>query len=142
MPEPETNAPVPPPQDNPEVEHEYSDINVRAVILFGAGLLIAGVVIHVVLWWVHQSLGSRDAAAPPPTAAERPRLPRDVGAIPEPRLQLDEAADLERQRNAENAHLDSYGWIDEKKGIVHIPITQAMERLTRPGALPARVREK
>jgi hypothetical protein len=140
----EPHAPVPEHHDNPEVEHEYSDINVRAVILFGVGMLIAAVVIHVALWWLHEYFQGRegDGRPPSPVAELRPRLPHDVAAIPEPRLQLDEAADLERRRQRELAHLDTYGWIDEKNGVVHIPITRAMELLTRPGALPARAQEK
>ena len=42
-------------------------------------------------------------------------------------------------RAAENKILHSYGWIDEKKGVVRIPIERAME-LTAQRGLPVRKR--
>lgn len=33
-------------------------------------------------------------------------------------------------------HLETYGWIDRKAGVVRIPIDQAMKRLAQPGGTP------
>ena len=38
------------PHNNPEVVHEESDVNVRAILGFGAALFAVGVVIHLLLW--------------------------------------------------------------------------------------------
>jgi len=38
------------PRDNPAVEHEESDVNVRAILGFGAGLLAVGIVIQLLMW--------------------------------------------------------------------------------------------
>jgi hypothetical protein len=48
---------------------------------------------------------------------------------PEPRLQTDPSQDLARMRHAEDARLQSYGWIDRQTGAVHIPIARAMDLL-------------
>lgn len=52
---------------------------------------------------------------------------------PGPRLQTDEAADLRRFRAEEDKRLNSYYWIDKQKGIAHIPIGEAMQKLARSG---------
>ncbi|MBV9523771.1 MAG: hypothetical protein JO010_13305 [Alphaproteobacteria bacterium] len=52
---------------------------------------------------------------------------------PAPRLQIDEQADLGPYRREEEAKLGSYGWVDRAKGIVRIPIEEAMARLARDG---------
>lgn len=49
---------------------------------------------------------------------------------PAPRLQPNPALDYQTFRTAQEAELDSYGWIDQKKGIVHIPIENAMKILS------------
>jgi hypothetical protein len=52
---------------------------------------------------------------------------------PGPRLQTNEAADLRRFRAEEDRRLNGYHWIDKQKGIVHIPIGEAMKKLARDG---------
>ncbi len=52
---------------------------------------------------------------------------------PGPRLQTDDAADLRRFRSGENDRLNSYYWIDKQKGVVHIPIGEAMKKLAQSG---------
>jgi hypothetical protein len=46
---------------------------------------------------------------------------------PEPRLQDHAVQDLRQMRAAEDRILSSYQWIDQKKGIVRIPIDRAMD---------------
>ncbi len=60
-----------------------------------------------------------------------PRLP------PEPRLQTQPREELQRMRADEDRVLDSYGWVDAQRGVVRIPIEQAMA-LTVEQGLPAR----
>lgn len=55
-------------------------------------------------------------------------------APPGPRLQTDAAGDLQQFRADEERRLNSYYWIDRDKGIVHIPIDQAMNNLAATGA--------
>ncbi len=122
-----------------------SDVNIRGVLIFGLGLGVLIFVVSAVLWWLHGYLASREKSARAPLpgpAAERPRLPQDLDKIPEPRLQADEALDLERQRALEEAQLRAYGWIERAAGVVQIPIERAMDLLAQPGALPARPAEK
>ena len=52
---------------------------------------------------------------------------------PGPRLQTNDAADLRRFRTEEDRRLNSYHWIDKQKGLVHIPIGEAMQKLAPSG---------
>ncbi len=52
----------------------------------------------------------------------------DTKALPpEPRLQVDEAADLKVFRDRENGVLTSYQWIDPAKTALRIPIDRAID---------------
>jgi len=121
--------------DNPEVEHEGSDVNVRAILGFGAGLIVVAVVIHFMVWLLFLYFSgaetTRDAADFPLAAGQATRVP------PEPRLQTTPREDLRELRAHEDEVLSSYGWVDKPTGVVRIPIDEAM-KLTLQRRLPAR----
>lgn len=52
---------------------------------------------------------------------------------PEPRLQLDPREDLAQFRAEEEKRLNTYYWVDKDKGLVHIPISQAMKEVAEKG---------
>jgi hypothetical protein len=52
---------------------------------------------------------------------------------PGPQLQTNPGADLKTFRAAEEKQLESYYWIDRQKGLVHIPIEEAMKKLVQTG---------
>jgi hypothetical protein len=116
------------------MEHEESDVNVRAIFAFAAGLIVSAVVIHAIVWLLFRYLGHREnvrtAARYPLAATESTRLP------PEPRLQTTPRQDLRDLRAREDAALNGYRWVDKATGVVRIPIDQAM-RLTLERGLPA-----
>jgi hypothetical protein len=56
---------------------------------------------------------------------------------PEPRLEETPAPDLKAFRDSEEKALTSYGWVDQKAGVVRIPIDRAIE-LTAQRGLPSR----
>jgi hypothetical protein len=60
-----------------------------------------------------------------------------AGRFPKPSLQIDDVYDMNQVREANRQRLSSYGYIDEKGGIVHIPIEAAMDQLVKQG-LPSR----
>jgi len=115
--------------------HEDSDINVRAILGVGAGVIVAGVVIAALVWSLFAYLSNRQALGTlsefPLAAGQQQRLP------PEPRLQTDPREDLRVLRQAEEDALKTYGWIDKNNGIVRIPIDEAM-KLTIQRGLPVR----
>ena len=120
--------------DNPDVQHETSDVNVAAILTFGGGLLAIGLVVFFIIWLLYGYFSAR----PTPTSAEQYPLAAGQSQVPpEPRLQVTPRQDLQDLRAAENKTLNSYEWVDRNAGIVRIPIEQAMKRTLERG-LPAR----
>jgi hypothetical protein len=114
------------------VRHEASDVNVPSVLGFGAGLVVSGVVISILVWGLFLYF-SEQAARRGATAAglAQQALP------PPPRLQTNPRGDLLELREAEDHVLTTYGWVDRNAGVVRIPIEQAM-KLTVQRGLPTR----
>ena len=123
------------PQENPEVRHERSDVDLRPILLFGLVMVICGVLINLLISLMFSVLAVREATRLPreyPLAAsERNHLP------PEPRLQTNPREDLRELRAGEDAVLGSYAWIDRNGGVVRIPISEAMKLAVERG-LPSR----
>jgi hypothetical protein len=117
------------------VRHEESDVNIRAIFGFGAGLAAVMVVVYLVVQLMFVYFDRREAESRPsefPIAAgHETRLP------PEPRLQTQPRTDLQELRAREEEKLRGYQWVDRQAGVVRIPIDEAM-RLTLQRGLPAR----
>jgi hypothetical protein len=125
--------------ENPETHHETSDVNIRAILGFGAGLVVVAIGIHFIVWLLFGYFTSRETQRVPPqyplAVSQGERTP------PEPRLQTTPREDLRDLRAAEDETLASYGWVDRNAGIVRIPIDEAM-RLTLERRLPTRTGQK
>lgn len=105
---------------NSEVDYERTDLSLRAIAIVALGiLLLLGVAPLIMIGVFPRARGDVD---------------RHLSiSPPEPRLQTDPAADLGAYVRREQQLLDSYGWVDRERGIAHIPIEAAMERLARTG---------
>ncbi len=120
--------------ENPNVSHEATDVNIRAIFGFGGALLVLGAVVHLTVWLLFLYL-SREAVPTtrnyPLAAGQENRLP------PEPRLQTNPREDMRALRAKEDELLNSYSWVDRRAGVVRIPIQEAI-RLTLERGLPSR----
>jgi hypothetical protein len=128
-----------PHEENPTVHHEQTDVSLGGILAFAAGLLVVGIVVHLLVWVLFRYFDAREghyqAAAEFPLATQQEsRLP------PEPRLQTNPREDLREMRAAEDETLTSYGWVDRSNGIVRIPIDEAMKLVVQRG-LPARTEQ-
>jgi hypothetical protein len=124
---------------NPDVHHEQSDVDFRAILGFGAALVAVAVAVHLIIYALFGYFTRREGVQAPPeyplAAAQGRREP------PEPRLQTDPRQDLTDLRAREDELLGSYGWVDKNAGLVRIPIDAAM-KLTLERGLPARTEPK
>jgi hypothetical protein len=122
---------------NPEVRHEESDVDIRAVLGFGGALIVVAFLINLIVFVLFRYFDSREARRVTPqyplAVAQGIRVP------PEPRLQTNPRQDLADLRAKEAETLASYGWVDRNAGIVRIPIDEAI-RLTLERGLPERQR--
>ncbi len=123
---------------NPEVQppeleraeergHEDRDVNAWAVGKFAVGLVLLCVFSLAILLGFFRMLQTRHG---PLETGVRP-IP------PQPRLETTPPVDLKAMRDAEDKILNGYGWVDQSKGIVRIPIAKAIDLLAQRG-LPAR----
>jgi hypothetical protein len=121
--------------DNPEVVHEESDVNVGAILRYGAALLLVGLIVHLFLWWLVGMYERQYARAQtqvyPMAAGQQDRLP------PEPRLQDTPQQDMSALRAKQESLLKEYGWVNKEAGIARIPIEEAMRIIVGRG-LPSR----
>jgi hypothetical protein len=96
-------------------------------------LVVMGLIVQASAAWLFESLKEREhrkyQPLAPLAAKERVFLPDGLGKIPQPRLQESEPLDLANLRKEEDSRLKSYGWVERDKGIVHIPIEEAMRLL-------------
>ncbi len=110
--------------------HETSDINVWAIGKFGVGLVAICVISIVMLLGLFKYFQSQEESATTPKIE-----PRQV--FPQPQLQQTPVLDLRAIRAEEEQVLNSYAWVDQPKGVVRIPVLQAIDILAKRG-LPSR----
>ncbi|MDQ6913858.1 MAG: hypothetical protein M3128_13395 [Verrucomicrobiota bacterium] len=113
--------------------HEPRDINVRLVTWFAVGLIVASVIIYLAVAGLYKIFEHQH---PSPDAPSRIALQPHTIA-PQPQLQTNPAVDLQQFQTAEEAKLNSYGWVDKPAGVIRIPIERAMDLIVRRG-LPTR----
>jgi hypothetical protein len=106
---------------NPKTAYEPKDS--PPSLLAGLMALVAGVTIAV---------GLILSGIYPGTLNERSEAPSRL-LPPKPRLQVNEAETMHHFDVRIENRLKSYGWIDRRHGIVHIPIKEAMQRAAAAG---------
>ena len=118
--------------------HETRDMSVRPIAIFVVGLFVFTSVVLLLMAGLFEYFTTRQAKVDVPPSPLAIREPP-----PEPRLQVVPAQELQEMRAAEDAVLNSYGWVDRDTGVIRIPIDRAMALLLQRG-LPTRppTREK
>lgn len=120
----------------PDAQHEHTDIEPSVLTKFAIWLAIsvvisAGIVYGTFWFFEGQEEALNRAEQTYPLAAGQVKEP------PTPRLQTQPFKDVYLLRQAEQAKLTTYGWIDKSSGVVRLPIDRAME-LTLQRGLPTR----
>ena len=119
---------------NEDVAHEHTDVNVRQLLMYTAGLTITCLVCAAIVWGLFMVFEQQAAANDPqlsPLAVPAGELP------PQPRLVTNEPAVLKKQQDMEATALKQYGWVDQPGGAARLPIAEAKKRLLHNG-LPVR----
>lgn len=115
-----------------DVMFEARDVNASVIGWVAVGVFVAALLIHGVVklsyaYFSRTEFRNRKPVTLVKEAARPPSLPL---------LQVKPDQDLETLRQAERAILNSYGWVDQQKGVVRIPIDEAMKHVAAKG-LPA-----
>jgi len=126
---------------NAEEGYERQDLTAQAVFAFLTSLLVGGVLVYCVVWGLYDFMDARQRTrqhqqsplVKQSDADTRMVAPGAITKFPEPRLERNERTEIRDFRLSEEQTLNSYGWIDEKSGVVRIPIDRAMELLAQRG---------
>ncbi len=128
-----------------ETEFEREDLGSRGIFAFMIGLAVSGAVIYFIIVGMLDFLDkyekSQMATASPlvtstdplsrvVTQADMDKTFKDNGA---PMLEVIEGIELRQDLINQENQLNSYGWVDEKTGVAHIPIERAMELIVQRG---------
>jgi hypothetical protein len=129
-----------------EVEYEREDLSVRGILLSFAGMALGGVLVYLVVAGLYGYLDKYANRHQPPqnpmvqptgtdtreTSAADTKAEIDAN-FPQPRLERNERVEINEFRLGEEQKLNSYGWVDEKAGVVRIPIERAMQLIAEHG---------
>jgi len=120
---------------------ERQDLTAQGVFAFLIGLAVGGVLVYFIIWGLYHFM---DARQPSHQSQQSPLVkqvetdtrivsPDEIAKFPQPRLERHERVEIKDFRLKEEQTLNSYGWVDEKTGVVHIPIERAMQLLAQRG---------
>lgn len=110
--------------------HEMSDASTRAVVKFAVGLFLSIVASLLIVWVTFNYFVRRQGLGPPASPFE------DTRKLPPPGVPVLQAAprrDYAQYREQQEKLLNTYGWVDQKAGVVRLPIERAMDVLIQRG---------
>ena len=124
-----------PEEENPRVAYEHGDADVFTVSKYGIALAFGIALAATAMWgmfvWFQNHQDVEESPVSKSVLSERPTAP------PAPRLQVWPKVELKDFKAREAHHLENYGYVDAAKGIVHIPIEDAIDAVAKQG-LPSK----
>lgn len=106
---------------------ESRDVNVRRILEIIAGLCAVVVFTLLLSYLIFHLLKRKDLITAASSTGNQQVIASPV------RLQRNELLDLQKKIAKDREKLNSYGWVDRKAGIVHIPIERAMDIIAARG---------
>ena len=111
-------------------DHERKDVDVPSLFTIGLLLLLSCIAIFIVVTLMMRYFKAHE----PAVIAGQANVPvTRAQEFPQPRLIVKPGATLADLRAAEDAELNSHGWVDRNTGIARIPIDRAMQLLLQRG---------
>jgi hypothetical protein len=121
--------------------YERQDLSAQSVFAFLISLVVGGVIVYFIVWGLYHFMDARQRRHQPQQSPlikqvetdTRVVSPDEINKFPQPRLERNERIEINDFRLKEEQTLNSYGWVDEKAGVVRIPIERAMELVAQRG---------
>jgi len=131
---------------NADTGYEHEDLSPQGVFYFMGGVAVLGVVIYFILIGMYRFLDNYDRTHQPaanPMAASTGVDPQTMNykqilehaqqTFPKPVLEHSEQTEYMEELKKENEVLGSYDWVDQKNGVIRIPIDRAMDLVAQRG---------
>ena len=116
------------------VGYEDRDLGARGILAFMIVLVVTTAVLCIAVYgYFRFAVEPADVATTQRQAATVDPMER----FPKPTLQRDDVMEMNQLRIQNESVLSSYGWVDEKAGVAHIPIDDAIKAVAQQG-LPTR----
>ena len=112
---------------NADVKYEAEDVSGKWLGAIGVFIIIAAIILPFLLWGLYGSFKKIGTSVSEADSRQKFAVP------PEPNLQPNPVVNYQKFRRAENEKLNDYGWVNRDKGIVRIPIEEAMRKLVNEG---------
>ncbi len=106
--------------------YERREVDIKLIVLSTVGLAITVIITLAFTVWLFDV--TYHLTTPKPGATVYPHE-----WPPAPRLQPHPAVELQNLRQHEDEILNNYGWVDQKAGVVRLPIDKAMDILAQKG---------
>jgi hypothetical protein len=127
--------------EHAEERYEHQDLSAQGIYAFLVSLIVGGIVVYFIIWGFYHFMEARQRAHQPPPnplvkqveTDTRIVSPDEIKKFPEPRLETNERVEIKDFRLKEEQILNSYDWVDQKAGVVRIPIDRAMQLLAQRG---------
>ena len=132
--------------EHPTGSFEREDLSPLGVFYFLTGLAIVGIAIYFILVGMYRYLDAYDRTHQPPmnpmsvATGVNPNVMTDREiqqqvdkTFPKPVLEYSERTQFIQELENEDNTLESFGWVDQKAGIVRIPIEQAIDLVAQRG---------
>lgn len=116
-----------------DVMYEARDVDASVIGWVAVGVIASAFVIYGIVKISYGYFARTEFHGVAPVTMVNQQPPQTSG----PLLQVNPGADLEELQQSERQTLNSYGWVDQKKGIVRIPIEEAMKIVVQKGLPPA-----
>jgi hypothetical protein len=100
-------------------------VGVASLVIFALAITWAGYLMH---WKVEETQSKYGKAREFDTHQE------EIGIVDQVPFSIDKR--LPKWRQARKVELETYGWVDKSRGVVRIPIEEAMQKVAG-GAMPA-----
>jgi len=120
---------------------EQQDLTAKGIYAFLISLIVGGVLVYLVVLGLYKFMDARQRSRQPQLSPlvkaidtdTRIVSPEEITKFPQPRLERNERVEINDFRLKEEQTLNSYGWVDEKAGVVRVPIERAMQLVAQRG---------
>ena len=108
--------------------YDHSDADPKLIVYSTLGLIVGMVIVCLIVVGIFRAMqGVMPKDEPISGMANPNRMP------PEPRLQAHPADEIQVLRQHEEDVLNHYGWVDQKAGVVRIPVDKAIDIMAQRG---------